>query len=71
MDDLCANLRALRARNDMSQDELANELHVDRQTLSNWENGINTPSLGLLIKLADFFSVTLDDLIGRTVPASA
>lgn len=71
MDDLCANLRALRARNDMSQDELANELHVDRQTLSNWENGINTPSLGLLIKLADFFSVTLDDLIGRTVPVSA
>ena len=70
MDDLCANLRALRARNDMSQDELANELHVDRQTLSNCENGINTPSLGLLIKLADFFSVTLDDLIGRTVPAS-
>lgn len=70
MEDLSANLRALRARSDMSQDELAGALHVDRQTVSNWENGNNAPSFGLMVKIADYFGVTLDELVGRSSPVA-
>lgn len=70
MEDLSANLRALRARSDMSQEELAGALHVDRQTVGNWENGNNAPSFGLMVKIADYFGVTLDELVGRSSPVA-
>lgn len=71
MDDFSANFRALRARSNISQEELASALHVDRQTVSNWENGTNAPSFGYMIKIADYYCITLDELVGRTVPAHA
>lgn len=71
MDDFSANFRALRARNNISQEELASALGIDRQTVSNWENGINAPSFGYMIKIADYYCITLDELVGRTVPIPA
>ena len=50
----------------MSQVELANILGVSKQSVSNWENDNIQPSVEMLVKLADVFSVSTDFLLGRT-----
>lgn len=47
----------------MTQDELAEKLNVSGQAVSKWENDLSIPDLPLLIELAKFFHVTLDELI--------
>ena len=59
-------LRALRQDHDLTQNELAKTLHIDRKTLSNYETGYRTPSIYLLIKIADYFKVSTDYLLCRT-----
>ena len=46
------NLRALRKRKNLSQEELAAQFHVTRQTISNWENGVSEPDFRTLCGLA-------------------
>lgn len=58
------NLRNLRKEKDYSQEYLAEKLGVTRQTISKWENGTAMPDLKKLIELADFFEVSMDDLLG-------
>ncbi len=58
------NLRILRKEKDYSQEYLAEKLGVTRQTISKWENGTAMPDLKKLIELADFFEVSMDDLLG-------
>lgn len=53
----------LRTRNNLSQGDLANELNVSRQSISKWENGNSTPDLEKIVKLAEIFKVSLDELI--------
>lgn len=53
----------LRAQHNLSQGDLANELNVSRQSISKWENGNSTPDLEKIVKLAEIFSVSLDELI--------
>ena len=59
-------LKALRQDNDITQNELAEILHVTRQSISNWENHKSEPNNELLIMLADFFNISTDYLLGRT-----
>ena len=49
----------------MSQSGLAEILLVTPQAVSKWERGIALPDIELLIPLADIFSVSLDELLGR------
>ena len=49
----------------MTQVELAKRLSVSKQAVSNWENNNIQPSVETVIALADFFGVTVDDLLGR------
>jgi|LGVE01.1.fsa_nt_gb DNA-binding XRE family transcriptional regulator len=56
------NLKDLRIRKDLTQLELAEELKVSHQTISNRENG-QVPPLKELIKIAEFFKVSIDDLL--------
>jgi transcriptional regulator with XRE-family HTH domain len=58
-------LKALREDNDLTQEELAKILHINRSTLSNYENIGREPNYTLLIKIADYFNVSLDYLLGR------
>lgn len=58
-------LKELRLKAGVTQKELANVLGVTGQTLLNWENGIYEPKIAELIKLADYFNVTVDYLIDR------
>ncbi len=53
----------LRTRHNLSQGDLANELNVSRQSISKWENGNSTPDLEKIIRLAEIFNVSLDELI--------
>lgn len=53
----------LRNRRRISQSELAEALDVSRQSVSKWETNSSVPDLEKLIRLADFFGITLDELV--------
>ncbi len=60
------NIRNLREDNDKTQRELAHYLNVTQTTYSKYELGkINIP-IDVFIKLADYYGVTVDYLLGRT-----
>lgn len=59
-------LRRLRQEKNISQSALANYLGVTQQTVSAYESGDREPDLETLNKMADFFDVSVDYLLGRT-----
>lgn len=60
------NIRNLREDNDKIQAELADYLHIKQTTYSKYELGkINVP-VDVFIKLADYYDVSVDYLLGRT-----
>ena len=61
------NLKILRTRKGMSQEELADRLNVVRQTVSKWEKGLSVPDSEMLIKLAEVFEVSVGELLGETI----
>lgn len=61
-------LRELRKNHSMTQMQLAALLNTAKSTISQYENNINEPDLETLIRIADFFEVTLDELVGRELP---
>ena len=60
-------LRELRSMRGLGQQQLADLLKISVKTVSHWETGYSEPSIAQLIALADFFEVTLDDLVGRDI----
>ena len=58
------NLKDIRIKNKYNQEDIAEQLGVTKQTISNWEKGKRTPDIDSLIKLANIYQVTLDSLIG-------
>ncbi|WP_051125953.1 helix-turn-helix domain-containing protein [Streptococcus sp. HPH0090] len=58
-------LKRLRKNKGLKQQELAEIFGIKRNTYSDWENGKTEPSFDNLVKLADFFEVSLDWLFGR------
>lgn len=56
-------IKSLRVSHNISQVQLASELHVSKQTISNWENNNILPSIEMLVKIAAFFSVSTDYLL--------
>ncbi len=62
---LCENIRALRKASGKSQVEFANAMNVTKQCVSNWENDNVLPSIEMLSKMADYFHVSTDYLLGR------
>lgn len=59
-------LREERLNLGLNQVEFAKIFNVTKQTVSNWENGNRNPDSATLSKLADYFGVTVDYLLGRT-----
>lgn len=57
------NLIELRKLNGMSQDELADRIGVSRQTVSKYETGESLPDIEKCKRIAEVFSVSMDDLI--------
>lgn len=64
-------LKGLRKQKKLTQQDVAEIIGVDRVTLARYESGARLPSLEVLIKLADFFEVSVDYLLGRTDSPSA
>ncbi len=56
-------IKKLRTSHNLSQVQLAKSLNVSKQTVSNWENNNILPSIDMLMKLSDFFSVSTDYLL--------
>ena len=56
-------IKRLRIAHNFSQVQLAKELTVSKQTVSNWENNNILPSIDMLIKISKFFSVSTDYLL--------
>ena len=61
------NIRILRKSKGLSQEELAVQLNVVRQTVSKWEKGLSVPDASMLIALADCFGTTVSELLGESV----
>ena len=60
---LLNNLKVKRFnKNQITQDELAKQLHVSRQTIHAIENGKFNPSVTLALKLAEFFDCQVEDI---------
>lgn len=57
------NIYTLRAKADLSQEELAAKLGVSRQSVSKWETDASVPDVDKLIQLSKIFEITLDELV--------
>lgn len=55
-------LADLRKNKGMTQTELAEEMFITHQAISQWENGLTIPDLGSLLRLCEIFNITLNDL---------
>ena len=60
---LSEKILSLRTQLGLSQEELAEKLAVSRQSVSKWETGQSVPDLDKLIKLADLFGISVDELV--------
>lgn len=63
------NIKNLRKSKGLSQEELALKMHVVRQTVSKWENGLSVPDAGMLVLLADELDTSVSVLLGEKVLA--
>ena len=61
------NIRALRRAKGLSQEELSIKLHVVRQTISKWEQGLSVPDSDLLLALSEALETPVSTLLGETV----
>lgn len=61
---LSERIKTLRKKKGMSQEELALEVHVVRQTISKWENALSVPDADELIYLAKVLEVSVNTLLG-------
>lgn len=60
------NIRNLRVDNGHTQQQIAEYLHIKQNTYSQYEIGILNYPIDVLIRLADFYGVSVDYLLGRT-----
>lgn len=60
---LLTNLKKFRKQHRMTQYELADALHISQTSVSKYERGESEPDLSMIIKMADFFGVTIDEFV--------
>lgn len=60
------NLKAIRKAKGISQQQLANKLGISRSTVAMWETGSSAPDFDTLVKLAKYFNVSTDYLLGKS-----
>lgn len=58
------NIKRLRRERDLTQEEMASHLGISFQSISKWERGEGYPDITMLLPLANYFDVTLDELVG-------
>lgn len=63
-----SNIRTLRQRKGLTQEQVSTHLGVSYQAVSKWETGANTPDIALLPAIAALFNVTIDSLFSLDTP---
>lgn len=69
MEEIGTNIRLLRKTKNITQEELANAVHISYQAVSKWENGSSQPDIALLPAIANYFGVSIDELFGFKLQA--
>jgi len=64
---LANNLKVLRKKSGKTQDALSSELKIGRTTIANYESGVSEPNVETLLTFANYFGVTLDDLLSKNM----
>ena len=59
-------LRELRKENNLYQSYIGKLFNITRQAVQRWEVGKSEPNISTLIKLADYYDVSIDYLVGRS-----
>lgn len=59
------NLKEQREQNGLSQKRLAEMVGTSHQNINRWENNTVLPNIDFCVRLADYYGITLDELIGR------
>lgn len=59
-------IKQLRKNRGLAQHELGAKLGVKQNTIHHWEIGRNDPTIFNCVAIADYFGITLDELLGRT-----
>ena len=60
------NIKTYRTAKGLSQEELADRLHVVRQTVSKWEQGRSVPDAEMLVRLSEALETSVSELLGET-----
>lgn len=63
------NLQFIRVRSGITQEQLAEQLNVSRQSVSKWESGTSFPEMDTLLRICDLYHVNLDTLLRGSVEA--
>ena len=56
-------LKQLRKEKELTQEQLAEKLRVSNRTISRWETGSNMPDISMLVEIADFYAVSIPEII--------
>ena len=56
-------LRELRKENNLTQEQIADQLNVSNRSVSRWETGRNMPDIGLLVEIAELYDVSIPEII--------
>ncbi len=59
-------IKELRTKFNKNQNDMAEMLHVNRTTLTKWETGKHNPDVETVLRLADYFNVSTDYLLGKS-----
>lgn len=62
------NIKIFRNKNGWSQEKLANEIGVARQTVSAWEKKLSCPDVTILVRIQEIFDISMDELIYGKMP---
>lgn len=57
----------IRKENGLTQEQVADELNVSRQTISNWETGSAQPTIDKVIELSKLYEISVDDMINNKI----
>jgi len=57
------NLKIVRKQKQMTQEDVATKLHVSRKTISSWENERSYPDIGMLVKISEVYTLSIDRLL--------
>ena len=60
--------RRLRKQRNLTQSEIAEVFDVAQSTITSWELGTRNPDIETLLKIADYFCVSTDELLGKRIP---